>query len=267
MAASRIAFLGLGAMGGPMARRLLDGGHVVASCVNRRREPIDALLPHGLVEAPTPREAAMGAAAVLTMVRDAAETRAVLQGENGALAGLAPGAAVIVMSTIDPDFSRNLAQEVAPRGLEVIDCPVSGFPFKAAEGTLALMAGGSKDAIERHRPMLERMGRIFHCGDVGMGTVAKLANNLMAVGTNRLLTEAIAFAGAYGLPQDALLEIMKSASGDSFIVRNWPAIETMREHVLRMGRKDVKLYLDAAAARPVGTLLADATVASIDKSG
>jgi 3-hydroxyisobutyrate dehydrogenase-like beta-hydroxyacid dehydrogenase len=166
---------------------------------------------------------------------------------------------LIVMSTIDPGFCRQLAAEAAAREIAVLDVPVSGFPFRAAEGTLALMVGGEADAIERARPLLEVFGTILVCGGPGMGQVAKLANNAVAAGSFAAVLEARAFAAAYGMSGEQLMGILESASGDSFVVRNWDAIQPMWPHVMNLVRKDMGLFRQAAAAAGVDLPVAEVT--------
>ena len=164
-----IGFIGLGEMGEPMARHLLQHGFPVVSCANRRRKAIEALAKEGLVEAENPAGVGAKADIFMTIVVDQAQTEQVLRGPTGALSTLRPGSVIIIMSTIDPDYCKSLAQELAPRDIEVIDCPVSGGPHGAVAATLALMTGGAADVIERCRAPLEAMGTIFPCGEVGMG--------------------------------------------------------------------------------------------------
>jgi 2-hydroxy-3-oxopropionate reductase len=252
-----IGFIGLGQMGQPMARRLLRHGYQVRSAVNRSRAGIETLAADGIVECATPAEAAAGSQAVITMARDTEETRALVLGEAGLLAAMAPGATLIVMSTVDPGFCRELAAEAAGRDVAALDIPVSGFPFRAAEGTLALMVGGDPAAIERCRPLLEVMGTVLICGGAGMGQVAKLANNAVAAGTFAAVLESRAFAEANGMPGERLLEILASASGDSFVVRKWEAIQPMWAHVMGLVRKDVAIFRESADAGGVAIPLAE----------
>lgn len=261
MARENIGFIGLGAMGKPMAGRLLAEGFPVTSRAHRRREAIDELKRRGLVEAGTPREVASGADIVITMVRDTATSEEVILGPDGVLDGMARGATLIVMSTVDPEFCRRVAKQAAASGVDVLDAPVSGFPFRAEQGTLALMVGGAEGVIERRRPCLEAMGTVFPCGAAGMGMVAKLANNAVAVGTMALLQEARAFAAAHGMPGERLMEVFRNASADSFMVRNWAAIAPMWEHVVALGLKDLRTGLEAAQSAGTAMPLTAAALA------
>ena len=256
MAKGKIGFIGLGSMGKPMAKRLLEQGWAVTGCAHVRRDAIDELKKLGLVEAGSPRQVAEAADYVITMVRDTNESRDVILGDAGALSGMRRGTTLIIMSTIDPDFCRRVAEDATPRGIAVLDAPVSGFPFRAEQGALAIMVGGEPSVIERCRPVLEAMGQIFPCGTVGMGMVTKLANNAVAMGTAALLLEARALARAYGMSEENLFAVFKHSSANSFLVQNWEAIGKMWDHVLGLGLKDLGICLGVAKARGVRMPLA-----------
>ena len=241
-----IGFIGLGEMGEPMARHLLQHGFPVVSCANRRREAIEALAKEGLAEAENPAGVGAKADIFMTIVIDQAQTEQVLRGPTGALSTLRPGSVIIIMSTIDPDYCKSLAEELAPRNIDVVDCPVSGGPRGAVAATLALMTGGTEDVIERCRAPLEAMGSIFPCGEVGMGMVAKLANNGLLAGTIALVMEVRAMASAHGMDTAHLMEIIKSSTGNSFVVENWDVIQSKFQHLMSLNVKDAGLCLQAA---------------------
>lgn len=251
MTKPKIGFIGLGDMGEPMARRLLQHGFPVVSSANRRREAIEALARDGLVEVADPAEVGARADILMTIVVDQAQTDAVLRGPAGAMTTLRPGAVVVVMSTLDPTYCQELAAEAAGRDIAVLDCPVSGARMGAEQGTLALMVGGDAAALDSCRGALEAMGNIFHCGAVGMGMVAKLANNAVAIGTGALLIEARKMARAYGMDLDLLLAIMKQGTANSFAVQNWEALRPLMAHIATLGAKDVGLAVEAAQAQGV----------------
>ncbi len=247
MTKQSIAFIGLGEMGRPMAKRLLDHGYGVTSCAHRRRENIEALKPDGLVEAADPAAASSAADTVITLLRDSAETEAAVLGDDGILAAMKTGAVLIIMSTVDPGLCKRIATSASLRDVAVIDAPVSGFHFRAVEGTLAIMAGGDEGVVESQRALLEVMGTIFPCGGTGMGQVAKLANNSVVLGTMALVTEAIAFAEDNGMAREALLQIFQNASADGFIVRNWEGLLPIWENICGLAIKDGDICLRAAA--------------------
>lgn len=261
MAKETVGFIGLGDMGAPMAARLLDAGHRVLSCVHRRREAIEALKPRGIVEKRNAAEVAAEARILMTIVVDRAQTERVLRGPEGALATLRRGSTLAVMSTLEPAYCRALAAELGPRGIDVIDCPVSGGPMGAAAGTLALIAGGDAAVIERCRPALEAMGTIHHCGAVGMGMVAKLANNAVSVATIALILEARAMAAANGLDMATLMAVMRGGTANSFTVQTWDVLQAKLGQLVPLMTKDITLCRDAAAAKGIAMPMLDAHLA------
>lgn len=250
-----IGFIGLGDMGEPMAGRLLEKGYKVVSSINRRRDAIDRLKPKGIAERATPREVAAECDILISIVVDQEQTERVLRGPDGAIAALRPGCVIILMSTLSPAYCQALAAEM--KGIDVIDCPVSGGPMGAAKGTLALIAGGEPSAIERCRPALETMGTVFTCGAVGMGMVAKLANNAVGLMTVPLVKEARAMAAGYGMNMDALMAVMRAGTANSFIVQSWSWIETYEEKGTPVALKDLRLFQEAAGLRGAPTPMLD----------
>jgi 3-hydroxyisobutyrate dehydrogenase-like beta-hydroxyacid dehydrogenase len=258
MSSQKIGFIGLGDMGLPMATRLLNHGRSVTSCVNKNRDAIEVLLQLGVSEVDTPSAVGAASDVVITMVRDTRQTKQVIYGPDGALAGMKEGAVLIIMSTLSPEDCREIASKAAEQGVSVLDSPVSGLPQRAVQGTLALMVGGDAETLEQCREVLEDMGKIFHCGDVGTGTVSKLANNAVLMGTMKLLLEARAFASAYDMPPDTLMEIFANSSANSFPVQNWAALEANWDHYDTLLNKDVALCLEAAGHKEIAMPLTDA---------
>jgi 3-hydroxyisobutyrate dehydrogenase len=246
-----IGFIGLGDIGCPMARRLSRNGFQVFSCAHRRREAIETLKAKGLIEKDNPREVAEHADVLITMVLNDQQTDSVLRGDSGALAGMKPGSILIIMSTLSPTYCINIAKEAAELGLTVLDCPVSGGNIGAEKGTLALIVGGDVEAIERCRAALDVMGTVYHCGDVGMGQVAKLANNAIGVTTASVVGEACAMARSYGMDMDRLMEILSRSTGQSFVADNWGHVTSQWPHLRDLGRKDVGLCIEIAKVNNV----------------
>jgi 3-hydroxyisobutyrate dehydrogenase-like beta-hydroxyacid dehydrogenase len=199
----------------------------------------------------SPREVAAATDVMMTMVRNTQETEGVIFGEQGVLAGMAQGATLIIMSTIDPQFCRRVAAHAAAQGVAVLDAPVSGGAPGAVQGTLALMVGGERTVLERCRPLLEALGRVFACGEVGMGMVAKLANQAVFWGTIALVTEALALARAHGMPDVELLEVLRHSSANSSTLQHWEWIRAMWAHIEPLGIKDVRTCLEVANAKAV----------------
>jgi 2-hydroxy-3-oxopropionate reductase len=246
-----VGFIGLGNIGKPMAARLLSQGYRVISCVHVRRDAIEELKAMGLIEVASPREVAAATDVVMTMVRNTQESEGVIFGEQGILAGMPQGATLIIMSTIDPQFCRRVAAHAAAQGVAVLDAPVSGGAPGAEQSTLALMVGGERTVLERCQPLLESLGRIFACGEVGMGMVAKLANQAVLFGTIALVAEALALARAHGMPDVELLEVLRHSTANSFIVQNWELIRALWAHLEPLGNKDVRTCLEVAHAQAV----------------
>ena len=260
MPKSTIGFIGLGDMGEPMAARLLDHGFSVVSCVHRRREPIERLKGKGIVEKADPRQVAVEADVLMSIVVDQEQTESVLRGATGAIKGMRPGAVVILMSTLAPTYCQALADELRSQEIDLLDCPVSGAPMGAANGTLALITGGDKTVLERCRPALETMGTIYHCGPVGMGMVAKLANNAVSLMTIPLVREARAMAAGYGMDMDTLMAVMRAGSANSFVVQAWKWVEASGDKV-PVAIKDLRLFQQAASAKGVRSVMLDAQLA------
>jgi 3-hydroxyisobutyrate dehydrogenase-like beta-hydroxyacid dehydrogenase len=259
MTRKRVGFIGLGDIGAPMARRILDAGYQVTSSAHRRREAIDTLRASGLIEAGTPHEVASQSDILITMVVDELQSDTVLRGTNAALAGLSPGTVIIVMSTVSPEYCRKLAGEVVEAGIAVLDCPVAGGRPRAEQGSLTLMCGGDIQIVEQCRPVLETMGRVSYCGPVGMGQCVKLANNGLAAAQFALIQEVRQMAKAYEMNLETLMDVIGRSTGTSWVLENWSYLEPHWKHIGPMARKDVGLFLGAARAREVDTPLIEAT--------
>jgi 3-hydroxyisobutyrate dehydrogenase-like beta-hydroxyacid dehydrogenase len=254
----RIGFIGLGDIGKPMAACLLGGGYGVTSCANRSRGEIEELKTQGLSEVDDAFVVGEAVRILFSVVVDEAQTDAVLRGPRGALASLRAGSTVIVMSTVSPVYCQDLAAEAARKGIAVIDCPVSGGSARAERGKLALICGASADSLERCRAVLETMGTIYHCGEVGMGQVAKLANQGMVFSIVQLVQEARTMANSYGMDLDALMQVLNRSSARSVVGDHWPFFYNAWPHLAALGKKDVELCLEAARAKGVSMPLVDA---------
>lgn len=242
-----IGFIGLGDMGEPMAARLLSHGFGVVSCANRRREAIEKLLAEGLREVENPHAVGAQADILMTIVMDEAQTNQILRGPEGALASMKPGSAVIVMSTLSPEYCQELAKEAKALDIAFLDCPVSGMRAGAEAGTLALMLGGDAATIERCREALQAMGNIIHCGGVGMGQVAKLGNNVASMATLGVLREVRNLVQAHGMELDQFMAILNQSTGRSFVSENLERYGLpIWGHILNILNKDVALCLDVA---------------------
>jgi 3-hydroxyisobutyrate dehydrogenase len=193
MSSPRIAFLGLGLMGGGMARRLLGAGFAV-TVFNRTPARAEPLAAAGARVAGSPREAAAGAEVVFSMVADDAASRAMWLGPDGAIAGAARGAVLVECSTLTVAWVQELAQAAAAAGVECIDAPVTGSKNQAAAGELNFLTGGNAAALETIRPALNAMGRsVTHLGPTGSGALLKLINNFLAGVHVAATAEAVAW--------------------------------------------------------------------------
>lgn len=222
MAITRAAVLGTGIMGAPMARRLAAAGlHVRAW----NRDPAKAASLEGVEPAATPQEAVAGAEVVICMLSSGEVCDAVLLGETGAAAAMAPGACLVVMSSIPVETARGQAAFCAARGLAYVDAPVSGGEKGAQEGTLAIMAGGEAETVARLAPVFAPLGRVTHVGPAGAGQLAKLANQMIVAGTICAVAEALLLAERGGADPAQVREALLGGFAESTI---------LRQHGLRM---------------------------------
>ena len=255
----RVGFIGLGDIGKPMAACILAGGYRVTSCAHRRRDAIEALKRDGLEEAASPYAVGKQCDVLITMVVDESQTDNVLRGDGGALSSLGSGSVIIVMSTVSPEYCRALSVEASQRGISVLDCPVSGGSRRAEQGQLALICGGNKEAVDRCHPVLETMGSIHYCGDVGMGQVAKLANQALIISNFRLVEEARAMAESYGMDLDVLMGVLRQSTGTSWVVENWDVLVFQWSHLAPLAKKDVDLCIAAAHTNNVAMPILEST--------
>lgn len=195
----RIAFIGMGIMGAPMAKNLLKAGYPV-TVHTRTKSRAQSVLDAGAVWADSPAQAAKNAAIVITCVTDTPDVEKVLLGENGVIESARKGMICIDMSTISPEATQRMSKRLHEKGVVLLDAPVSGGEIGAIEAKLSIMVGGPKETFEQVRPILEAMGRtITHCGPVGSGQMTKLANQVMVIHTIMSIAEGLAFAEKAGL--------------------------------------------------------------------
>ncbi len=203
----RIGFIGLGLMGQPMSRRLLEAGHPL-TVWNRTAEKATALVAAGAAWSASPRAVAQSSDVVITMVTDSAASEEVICGGSGVLDGAHPGLILVDMSSIAPEISRSIAARAQAKGISMLDAPVTGAPPLAGAGKLGIMVGGPKEAFEACLPVLERLGsKIVYAGDSGMGTTLKLVNNLILGVAIEAAAEALVLATKAGLDPQSVIEI------------------------------------------------------------
>jgi 3-hydroxyisobutyrate dehydrogenase-like beta-hydroxyacid dehydrogenase len=254
---TEVAFIGLGAMGSRMARRLILGGLDV-TVWNRTSSKIEPLAPAGARAADTPAGAARAAGVVITMVRDAPALWAVTAGPDGALAGLRDDSLFIEMSTVGPSAVHDLSSQL-PDGAALVDAPVLGSTVDATEGTLEIFVGGSGEDFARARPLLALLGQALHVGELGSGAAAKLIANSTLFGTLGVLGEAIALGDALGLSRAATFAVLATTPSASQAARRRSMIESRKyppRFPLALARKDADLILAAAAEAGVDLPLA-----------
>jgi 2-hydroxy-3-oxopropionate reductase len=212
----KVAFLGTGLMGAPMARRLLGAGFAV-TVWNRDRSKAGALASDGATVAATAAEAANGASVLFTMLTNAGAVGEVLFG-SGVAEALEPGAVVVDNSSIPPPVAREHAAKLAERGIRHIDAPVSGGVVGAAAGTLAIMAGGDADVIDSIRDVMAPLGRVTHVGPSGAGQLAKLGNQQIVAVTIGAIAEAMLLVEAGGGSREAFRAAIRGGFAESRIL-------------------------------------------------
>jgi 3-hydroxyisobutyrate dehydrogenase-like beta-hydroxyacid dehydrogenase len=209
----RVAVVGVGRMGGAMARRIAGAGHEL-TLYNRTPTSAEELARElGAAASPSAREAVASAEVVVVSLADDEAVTATYHGDDGLLAGLAKGTVVADTSTVDPETPRQLAALARERGAELLDTPVSGSVPLVERGELTVLAGGDADALDRGRPVLESFAStIFHLGDVGSGAVMKLVVNSVVHALNAAVSEALTLAEKAGLDRSTTYEVLESSA-------------------------------------------------------
>ena len=210
-----IAFIGLGNMGGAMARHLIRAGYAV-TVYARRTEVMQPFVVLGAIAAPTPAEAARDADFIFTNVTATADVEAVLLGTAGAITTAKPGAIVCDFSTIDARATRNIAAALAAKQIGFLDCPVSGGAKGAEAATLTMLVGGDAATLATTRPLLEKLAtNIFHMGGVGAGQVTKACNQIVQVINIQGIAEALLYARANGVDGNNVVDALMSGFAGS----------------------------------------------------
>ena len=272
---AKLAFIGTGVMGGPMAGHLAAAGHAV-TVYNRTRARADAWAQkHGGTVAATPAEAAAGADAVFACVGNDGDLAEVTLGGDGAFGAMRPGAVFVDHTTVSAAIARRLAEKGEARGLLVVDAPVSGGQAGAENGKLSIMCGGTAQAMAAAEPLMQAYAaRIVHVGAAGAGQTTKMVNQICIAGVLQGLSEALRFAQKSDLDLDKVLEAVSGGAAQSWqMVNRW---QTMAEDKFDFGfaidwmRKDLGLALDEAerkgASLPM-TALVDQFYAEVQAMG
>ena len=257
----RIGFIGLGAMGKPMARNLMKAGYAL-NLLTRTRAKVEDLIAAGGAWYSTPKEIAQNSDVVITMLPDTPDVVQVVAGKDGVLEAARPGMLIIDMSTISPVATRQLARDAQARGCDFLDAPVSGGDIGAANATLTIMVGGTEKAFQRALPIFQALGKtITHMGDAGAGQITKAANQIITSINIEAVAEALVFAAKAGVdPVKVRQALLGGAAysrilefhGQRMLDRNFKPGFRMALH-----RKDLDIVL--AAGKEYGATLPVAT--------
>jgi 3-hydroxyisobutyrate dehydrogenase len=272
---AKVAFLGLGVMGYPMAGHLVAAGHEV-TVYNRTRAKADAWVSqHGGSAGATPREAVAGAEIVLACVGNDDDLRQVCVGDDGAFAGMSMGSVFVDHTTVSADVTHEMYQAAMGQGVSFVDAPISGGQAGAENGVLSIMCGGDAGVYDRVEPVMSTYAKICRrIGESGAGQMTKMCNQIAIAGLVQALSEAMLFAEKAGLDGRAVVEVISQGAAGSWQMVN--RHETMLEDHFDHGfavdwmRKDLKICLEAAdkngATLPV-TALVDQYYKDVQKMG
>ena len=260
----KLAFLGLGVMGYPMAGHLKAAGHEVRVYNRTAAKAQKWVGQHGGESAATPREAASGAEFVMACVGNDDDLRSVCLGDDGAFAGMEAGALFVDHTTVSARVTRELQAQAAEAGFDFIDAPVSGGQAGAESGQLSIMCGGARDSYDRAEPVMASYAKLCRrIGEIGAGQLTKMCNQIAIAGLVQGLSEALHFAEKAGLDGRAVCEVISQGAAGSWQMSN--RHETMLDDEFEHGfavdwmRKDLGICLDSAnetgASLPVAALV------------
>lgn len=248
----KIGFIGLGIMGKPMAKNLINAGYDLIVSDKFAKDAVQELVAAGAAEADTNAQAAAQADVLITMVPNSPQVEEALFGENGAAETLRPGSIVLDCSSINPVASREISAKLAQKGVEMMDAPVSGGEPKAIDGTLAFMVGGKPEIFEKVKPLLEKMGAsVVLCGDIGAGNVTKLCNQIVVAVNIAAVAEAMTLGQQCGVEPQKIFEAIKGGLAGSTVM-NAKAPMMMDQNFkpgfrINLHIKDLNNVVDAAA--------------------
>ena len=248
--AETIGFIGLGIMGAPMAGNLLEAGYPVVAW-NRSAGRLEAAVEAGAERGASPADVAARSEIVIACVTATADVEAVALGPGGIAEGARPGTTFIDMSTISPVGTRRIAEELAARGVDMLDAPISGGEQGAIGGTLSIMVGGSAEVLDRVRPVLEVLGAtITHCGPTGAGQTVKLCNQIAVCINNLAMAEALVFCQRSGVDPSTMLSAISGGAAGSWQISNLGPKVVERDFApgfkVGLQQKDLRLALEAA---------------------
>ena len=267
----KVGFIGLGVMGGPMAMCVLKAGHPL-TVYDLNAEAVKRLVDAGATAAKTPKDVGAASDVVVTMLPEPQHVKQVVLGPDGVAEGLKSGGVVIDMSTIDPYTSQEVGAELKKKGIDMVDSPVGKTSEHAATGTLTLMIGGEQHAIDKVKPVLEKMGSDFYyCGGPGMGHAMKITNNLLATTIMAANTEALAIGAKCGLTLELMMEVMKTTMGNN--VQLYSAMpkkafkgDDSPGFMIKLAGKDVRLACELARKQGFEPLVGAGAQATLDRA-
>jgi 3-hydroxyisobutyrate dehydrogenase len=263
----KIAFIGMGTMGAPMALNLLKAGHEVI-VHNRTRDREAPVAEAGALRAVTPKEAAAAAEIIVICVSDTPDVEEIILGEKGVIHGAQSGAIVVDMSTISPAATRHIAKKLDKKEIKMLDAPVSGGSEGAQNGTLTIMVGGEPEDFKKALPVLEAMGKtITHIGPIGAGQLTKAINQIIISGTYLTVAEGLTLGIKAGLDMKKVVSALSGGAAGSWVLDNRAANVIKNEYPLgfrvRLHRKDLGIALSAAREMEI-TLPCTALVEQIE---
>jgi len=268
----RVGFIGLGSQGGPMARRIVEGGYDLTLWA-RRAASVEPYADTAAKVAATPAELAAASDLVCLCVVGDADVKQVLEGDTGVLAGLAPGGINAIHSTVHPDTCREIAELAGKQGVSVIDAPVSGGAPAVEQGTLMVMVGGEEADVEKCRPVFATYSdAVVHLGALGAGQVAKILNNLQFTANLGSAMSTLELGDALGIPRDRLCQVLNRGSATSKAISSITmfggSLEGLAPIAGGLLQKDVRHAASLAehASAPEGSVFtaADTALASMD---
>ena len=220
MSDTTVGFIGLGIMGAPMAKNLLDAGYDVVG-YNRSQEPVDEHAEYGGESGESPEDVTERVDVVITCLPDSPVVEDVLRREDGVLEGVSEGTVVVDMSTISPTTTEALAEEVSERGGEMLDAPISGGEEGAISGSLSIMVGGDESVLEEHMDLFEVMGEtVTHCGPSGAGQTTKACNQIVVAAQMVSVSEALVFAKKAGADLEAVVDAISGGAAGCWTLDN-----------------------------------------------
>lgn len=247
----KVGFIGLGIMGGPMARNLMEAGQDLV-LYNRTRGKVERLAAEDRAEiAESPREVAERSGVTITMLPGPSEVEAIVSGKDGLLEGAGEGSLLVDMSTSSPALARKMARAAKERGIRMLDAPVSGADVGAKEGTLSIMVGGEEVDFSRAKPLFQAMGKIVvHVGESGAGQVVKAANQIVVALTLEAVSEALALGSRAGVEPGKILDVLSGGLAANKVMK--VKRKKFLEHDFEPGGKVESHYKDLGIALAAG---------------